>query len=302
MFQLTPNGGSFTKSVVYSFKGSANNDGALPQGELIADATGNFYGVTSGGGAKGCGTVFKLTPGSGNSWTESILYSFCTTAADGVFPSGKLLLDGAGNLYGVAQLGGAIHGGTVYQLTPSSGTWSLTVLHSFPMAGHTAGSQPVGIIFDSAGNIDGVTLFGGTLSYNGAGIVFQLVQNAQGHWRQRVIHTFSINGTNLETPTGGLVLDGAGNLYMTMGRGGRGGGGGIFELSPYGGGNFRGHGLYSFRGPLQPATCTAQAMSGAAAAAGSVASFTNSAQDRHTGQPRGLQRCTGSMVLIRLAE
>jgi hypothetical protein len=68
-----------------------------------------------------------------------------------------------------------------------------------------------------------------------------------------VIHRFSINGTNLQTPTGGLIFDPAGNLYMTMARGGR-GSAGVFELSPGSGGTFTGHEVYSFPGPqgVQP--------------------------------------------------
>jgi uncharacterized repeat protein (TIGR03803 family) len=250
VFKLTPNGGGFTESLVYSFRGSANEDGAFPQGALTADAAGNFYGVTSYGGHYDCGTVFELTAGGGGSWTESVLYSFCADGkeSDGDFPSGKLIFDSSGNLYGVTQAGGAHGGGAVFQLTPASGKWTQTVLYSFDRAGRSSGTQPVGIIFDSAGNIDGVTLFGGDKFYNGPGIVFQLVQNPPGRWTQKIIHRFSISGKTAQTPTGGLALDAAGNLYMTMGRGGR-GGAGVVELSPKSGGGFTARDLYSFDGP-----------------------------------------------------
>jgi uncharacterized repeat protein (TIGR03803 family) len=249
VFELTPNGAGFTESIVYNFQGSANDDGQNPQGALTADESGNFYGVTSAGGLQGCGTVFKLTPASGGGWTESVIYSFCAkgNSSDGAFPTGKLIFDASGNLYGVTAQGGAHVGGVVFQLKPSSRTWTNAVLYSFPRAGYLDGSEPAGIILDAAGNIDGVTLFGGTRFYNGAGVVFQLVQNPPGHWTEKVIHRFGINGTNLQTPTGGLIFDTSGNLYMTMGRGGR-GGAGVFELSPQSRGGFTGHKLYSFRG------------------------------------------------------
>lgn len=37
-------------------------DGAHPNAGLIMDGKGNLYGTSTGGGADGYGTVFKLTP------------------------------------------------------------------------------------------------------------------------------------------------------------------------------------------------------------------------------------------------
>jgi uncharacterized repeat protein (TIGR03803 family) len=171
---------------VHTFKGPTNNDGANPTGVLTADAAGNFYGVTAAGGNRrtDCGTVFKLTPGSSGNWTESVLYRF--RGRVGCAPTGNLIFDAAGNLYGITGTGGIHHRrGIVFKLAPSPGAWTITVLHTFPGAGHIDGSQPAGIIFDGAGNIDGVTTFGGTRHYNGAGVAFQLVQNSQGQWTER---------------------------------------------------------------------------------------------------------------------
>lgn len=65
VFRLTPSGGSWTQSVIYSFSGA---DGANPQGGLTPDSAGNLYGTTYGGGSHGHGTVFELSP-SGSGWT-----------------------------------------------------------------------------------------------------------------------------------------------------------------------------------------------------------------------------------------
>jgi uncharacterized repeat protein (TIGR03803 family) len=257
VFELSPAaGGGWTESVIYSFQGSGASDGAFPTGALTMDVAGNIYGVTSGGGSNGCGTVYRLSP-NGSAWTESVLYSFCANGStvDGSTPVGKVVqFDSAGNLYGVTAGGGAHSTGVVYMLVPTAvGLWTQTLLYSFPAASGSLGNEPAGIIFDSAGTLWGVTTFGGSPGVNGAGVVFQLAKNTSGDWTQKLIHAFSINGASLQTPTGGLVFDASGNLYMTMSRGGF-GGPGVFELTPTAGGNYQGHLLHSFPGPhvVQP--------------------------------------------------
>src|SRR6516165_7900987 len=95
VFQLTASG---TLTVLHSFTGS---DGEQPFAGLIADAEGNLYGTTWGGGANGRGTVFQLD----TSGTLTVLYSF-TGGSDGQRPVTGLLADAAGNLYGTTNQGG----------------------------------------------------------------------------------------------------------------------------------------------------------------------------------------------------
>ena len=146
-FKLTPNpDGSWTESVLHSFTGRV--DGREPTAGLIFDQAGNLYGTTNGGGlmpincisTNGCGVVFKLTPNSDGSWTESVLHNF-TKGADGAHPStGSLIFDATGNLYGTAEdganlscKGGSFSGcGTIFKMTPNSnGSWAFSVLHAF---------------------------------------------------------------------------------------------------------------------------------------------------------------------------
>src|SRR5579862_564503 len=94
----------------HQFQGTP--DGSNPSGGLISDGAGNFYGTTSGGGrntcalsAPFCGTVFKMTRGSDGSWTGSVIYRF-KGGSDGAAPSGNLIFDQAGNLYGTTVTGG----------------------------------------------------------------------------------------------------------------------------------------------------------------------------------------------------
>jgi uncharacterized repeat protein (TIGR03803 family) len=73
VFELSPDTGGWTETVLYNCTGGL--DGGYPYGPVLLDSLGNLYGTTSGGGAAGSGTVFKLNP-SGTTWTESVLYSF----------------------------------------------------------------------------------------------------------------------------------------------------------------------------------------------------------------------------------
>jgi uncharacterized repeat protein (TIGR03803 family) len=101
VFKLSPSG---TYTVLHSFTGGS--DGIAPYAGLIADSSGNLYGTTTGGGASGKGTVFKLSP----SGTETVLHSF-TGGSDGNIPFGGLIADSSGNLYGTTENGGASNRG-----------------------------------------------------------------------------------------------------------------------------------------------------------------------------------------------
>jgi len=159
-------------------------------------------------------------------WPANVVYGFAG-GSNGATPQGAaLVFDGAGNMYGTTSAGGS-GSGTVYMVTPS-GTQS--VINTF--AGTPDGATPYsGVIFDTAGNLYGVTEAGGT---SGNGAVYKLSPNGGG-WSEQVIYSFT-GGNDGSNPVGGLVIDGAGNLYGTTASGGSGGGGTIFELSPNGSG------------------------------------------------------------------
>src|SRR5215471_19906362 len=113
--------------------------GATPQANLIADTSGNLYGTTASGGRYGYGAVFKLTSSPAGKWKQTVLYSFQGSPSDGSSPSGGLIFDAAGNLYGVTAEGGnnsdqcIYYGcGIVFRLSSTQdGTWEEKVLHSF---------------------------------------------------------------------------------------------------------------------------------------------------------------------------
>ena len=80
--------------------------------------------------------MFKLTPNSDGTWSESVLYAF-KRGKDGAHPTGAVTFDAAGSLYGTAYWGAnsncSPYGcGVVFKLTPKGdGSWKESVLHTF---------------------------------------------------------------------------------------------------------------------------------------------------------------------------
>jgi uncharacterized repeat protein (TIGR03803 family) len=230
------------EKVLYSF-GSHAGDGNNPTAGLVFDSAGNLYGTTYYGGTGacvgGCGTVFQLTPNAGGTWSEKVLYSFQHNGTDGTYPYAALTIDTAGNLYGTTSTGASHHAGTVFELTPNSGDWAFEVIHTF--AGRNGRNPMAPMIFDAAGNLYGTTSGGGTSDSGTAGTVFELRPQADGTWKEKLLHSFqTTDGAN---PYAGVVFDAAGNLYGTTANGGKGdcafgGCGTVFELTPKAGGRW----------------------------------------------------------------
>ena len=242
VYQLTPNGGTWSESVLYSFcSQSGCADGKDPYYPLVFDSQGNLYGTTVQGGSDNGGVVYELSPQAGGNWTESVIYNICSPnpCPGGSQFFGGLTIDTHGNLYGVALVGGTHNsGGTVFELSPSGGgSWTFTVLYDFCSLTNCAdGLQPKGgLIFDSHGNLYGTTSGGGA---NGAGAVFELSPGGGGSWTETVLYSFCpVSGcSDGAAPVNALVQDAQGNLYGSVDGGGANAYGGIFELSPAGGG------------------------------------------------------------------
>ena len=183
-------------------------------------------------GTAGCGTVFKLTHNPDGTWTNTTLWEF-HGGSDGAVPYAGVVLDQAGNVYGVSNAGGIgtcnyNRGcGSIYKLSPSGSGWVETTLHEF--TGETDGGSPYGgLTFDSAGSIYGAAAYGGV----GLGTVYELTPN-HGSWSFSVIYAFT--GTQADGPESALTMDAAGNLYGTsLGGGDNGGFGTVYKLTPSG--------------------------------------------------------------------
>ena len=211
---------------LYNFSGGS--DGGHPTSSLTFDSAGNLYGTTETGGL-GYGTVFELSPDGVGGWTETVLYSF-TGGADGAAPTySNVIFDSAGSLYGTTRQGGFKHQGVVFKLTPSDGTWSESVLHSFAGSKNEGCFPESGLIMDKAGNLYGTTHYcGGT-----RGTVFELSPSDGNIWTERIIY-------GAKTSYAGLTMDAQGNIFGTT-RDNT-----VFELSPNGSGGWSSNVIHTF--------------------------------------------------------
>jgi uncharacterized repeat protein (TIGR03803 family) len=221
VFELKFKGGTWGESVLHSF--GSTGDGQAPAAGLVLDASGNLYGTTGFGGTVGTGIVFELVHGS-SGWTENVLYSF----TDGGDPSGNLIFDGSGNIYGTTAFGGPTGAGSAFELTPAGGgVYTESTLFSFAENGFDGAEVHGGVVLDASGNLYGTAEFGGI---GRSGVVFELTP-AGGTWNEIVLRNFSeIEKGYL--PQWNLIFDSAGNLYGTTIYGGVKGGGTVFELTP----------------------------------------------------------------------
>ncbi|HYM77164.1 MAG TPA: choice-of-anchor tandem repeat GloVer-containing protein [Candidatus Dormibacteraeota bacterium] len=229
VYKVSP-GGELT--VIHCFA-DQSPFGGVPGSALVRDSSGTLYGSTTEGGRFdactdfGCGTVFKVNPDPPFNFT--VLHKFSGLSNDGLLPN-AIMIDSAGNLFGTAFGGGTFGCGIVFKIDISR---KFSVLYNFTCGAD--GGEPVqGLVQDAAGNLYGVTEYGGTFN---AGVVFKI----SGH-SETVLYNFTggSDGGFPEGYDGHLILDAAGNLYGTTSFAGTfnrtcgNGCGVIFELSPSG--------------------------------------------------------------------
>ncbi len=219
VFKLSPASGHWRETILYKFSGGS--DGKYPSSGLIRDSAGNLYGTTSQGGSSscGCGVVFKVDSGG----TETVLYSF--TQTDGEYPSGGLIFDAHGDLFGTTTNGGTYGNGAVFELVPNSdGSWTEKVLYSFIDNSGDGATPEAGVAMDNAGNLYGTTEAGG--NNPGDGTIFEL-KHSGSSWTESILYSFT-GGSDGSRPFAGLTIH-DGNLYGTTIAGGS-GAGVVFEL------------------------------------------------------------------------
>ena len=192
-FALSPLGAQIWPGGRYTFTGGP--DGSVPQGPVVATSKADFfYGTTMYGGAYGGGTIFRVSPGPYpvSTWGCLVAHSFSITGsgrANGTYPTGSLILDAAGNIYGIAAGGNSCSAalpngcGVVYELSSA-----VTALYRF--RGGADRANPVGgLAWDTTGSLYGVTNHGGT---SNKGVIFKLAPpvTTGGPWTESVLYSF----------------------------------------------------------------------------------------------------------------
>jgi uncharacterized repeat protein (TIGR03803 family) len=235
IFKVTPSG---TLTTLYRFDGT---DGYFPAAGLVQATNGDFYGITTYGGANdnceyggvtvGCGTVFKITP----SGTLTTLYSFCAQSGctDGESPAAGLVQATNGDFYGTTGHGGAYGHGTVFKITPRG---TLTTLYSFcTQSGCPDGAYPNGLVHATNGNFYGTTAGGGTSPFlPGAGTVFKITPGGT----LTTLYNFCSQSGGVcpdgIDPLAALVQATDGDFYGTTYEGGANLSGTVFKITPSG--------------------------------------------------------------------
>jgi uncharacterized repeat protein (TIGR03803 family) len=250
VFRLLPPalpGGPWTEGTLYNFNGSGSSSQASPLG-VVVGASGELYGAAGSVGSVNGGVVFQLSPPSGGKgpWIQTVMHTFTGENGDGFQPSGCLILDADGDVYGATAAGGQFGSGAIYELiTPplQGGAWTENVLYSF--TGVAGGYSPVSSpAFDRNGSIYGVTQYGGISTCGdfsgGCGTVYKLNPPSVegGAWTEQMLYAFT-GGSDGDLPQTGVTVVGL-DIYGTtlwggagycQGSGGPSGCGTVFQIA-----------------------------------------------------------------------
>jgi uncharacterized repeat protein (TIGR03803 family) len=214
VFQLTP-AGVYTS--VFGF--SCGAVGGFPLSGLVEASNGMLYGTTTGSG-NGGGTIFQV-----DLQTQAVTTAY--TFADSGGPTGDLIDDGQGNLYGTSTVGGTNSMGSIWSF--NYGTSTFTTLYSFT-GGADGGYPSGGLVLASDGNLYGTAQEGGAATAPGGyGTAFELPTSGATF---NVFYTFA--GSDGSGPSTDLVEGPDGNIYGTAYTGGSNGGGAFFSITPAG--------------------------------------------------------------------
>ncbi len=214
VFSISASGTNFTKLHDFNFA-----SGAYPRGSLVQAKNMLLFGLTSGGGDNGQGTIFSYNL-TGGVFTRLHNFLNRTGNQNGANPNGSLVETADGKLYGMTFAGGTNNLGIIFSIE-SNGT-GFTKLYDFNTSN---GAQPYGsLVLGNNGILYGLTSKGGT---NNFGVLFSL--NPAGNVYTK-LHEF--NNSDGAFPRGNLLLASDGMLYGLTPEGGANAQGVNFSFNP----------------------------------------------------------------------
>jgi uncharacterized repeat protein (TIGR03803 family) len=167
VYEFTPNStGGWTETVIYNFA-PGGGLGSHPSSEIFLGKAGHMFGMTYAGG-DGFGAIYELHSQQ-NGWQQSVPHIFYGDPGDGAHPTGGLVTDTEGDLFG------ATPDGKVFELKHSRSGWEEVILHAF--TGPPDGANPAaGLVADSHNHLYGTTQYGGTGTgcNRGCGTVYEV--------------------------------------------------------------------------------------------------------------------------------
>ncbi len=226
LYGVTANGGANGYGTLFSYVLSNgafsdlfdfdNTTGSQPNGELIQASNGKLYGITTGGGAIGSGTLFEYDIAH-STFTKKVDMAIFDT---GGFTIGGLVLAPNGKLYALLAFGGNNFYGTIIEYDP--GTTACLKKYDFTLSD---GTNPYGsLVLNANGKLYGLGSSGGT---TGQGSLFEYAPGAT-----TITKKFDFDGLNGSSPLGSLATSSDGKMYGMTAGGGLNGAGTLFEFDP----------------------------------------------------------------------
>jgi len=211
--KFTPAGSRYAETVIYRFAPQVfggNPTSALPAGTLAIDRNGVLYGTLAQGGLS-FGSVYSLTP-HGSRYVYREIYAFKRGERT---PSGALILDSSGALYGTTAT-------TAFKIAPGFYGYVETTIHVFGRSTGD-GSGPGPLLAGPGRTLYGTTISGGSASCNdagglGCGTIFSLTPRGS-RYKETVLFQFP-GGAAGTAPTPVLAEDSSGALYGLTSAGG----------------------------------------------------------------------------------
>ena len=202
VFRMASDG---TVTILKSFVGGTA-DGSAPT-TLLQASDGNFYGMTSGGGTSGNGTIFRMTPAGNVTFLYGSFQGVIQNGSrfSGSLPGGDLIQATDGNLYGTIadRTSPFVQAGQVFKIT-LAGTYSFFA--SLP-------GQNAALTAANDGNIYGIALNAQTFDNHADRVVFRLAPDGTRTTLSTVLES------SCRSPSDAMIQAAEGKFYGTTGAG-----------------------------------------------------------------------------------